>query len=650
MPKGWELLQGLRVLIVEDEGLIAEELCERLSRLGMSVVATVDSADAAVRSAVQMRPDLVLMDIRIRGDRDGVEAAAEISRTVDVPIVYLTAHSDRATLDRAKRTAPFGYVVKPFQERDLLVAIEMAVHRHGLDRQLKESERKYVATLTSIGDGVVATDLHGRVTFMNPVAEALTGWSVTDARGLPADEVVQVARDVRGTVTISPIAQAIRENRSIRFDGAELFLFSKSNEAIPIDECAAPIVDEHDRVTGGVVAFRDIRDRRLAEDALRRAQEELQQSHKMESVGRLAAGIAHDFNNLLTVINGCTELALANKGLDATTRGLLDEVVAAGGRAAMLTGQFLAFGRKQMLQPRMVDLTALVTDLAPMLRRLVGERVVLTATSGPASRVLVLADPTQLEQVIVNLAVNARDAMPAGGALTITTTQTTVEADTPRRAEVEPGRYAVLTVADTGQGIAESVRNRIFEPYLTTKEFGKGAGLGLASVYGIVKQSDGFVAVDSEPGRGTTFKIYLPLVEDRSPTDLPREAKDAKVVERGRETILLVEDEDSVRALLVSALRRQGYTVIVGSDGESALHEFERHTGPVHLVLTDVVMPGMRGPALVARLSTSSTRFRVLYMSGYADHADALAPGTGFIQKPFTPTALAHKVRELLDS
>lgn len=647
MTNASDLLRGLRVLIVEDEGLIAEELGERLSRLGMTVVATVDSADAAVASAAELRPDLVLMDIRIRGDRDGVQAATDIARTIDVPIVYLTAHSDRATLDRARGTAPFGYVVKPFQERELLVAMEMAIHRHAIEHQLKESERKYVATLASIGDAVVATDLHGRITFMNPVAEALTGWSFADARGLLADEVVQVARDVHGTAAVGPIGQALRENRSIRFDDAPLFLFSKSNETIPIDDCASPVVDEHGQVTGGVVAFRDIRDRRLAEDALRRAQDELHQSQKMESVGRLAAGIAHDFNNMLTVINGCGELALLTEGLDDTTRGLLDDIVAAGRRATILTRQFLAFGRKQMLQPRVLDLTALVFDLAAMIRRLIGEDVTLTATPGPP--ILVLADPGQLEQVIVNLAVNARDAMPEGGALTIATTRTTFEAEAPGRADVEPGRYAVLMVTDTGQGIAETVKNRIFEPYFTTKDIGKGSGLGLATVYGIVKQSDGFIEFDTEPGRGTTFKIYIPLVEDLSPTDRPPAAADSRVVERGRETILLVEDEDSVRSLLVSVLRRQGYTVIVGSDGENALLEVERHTGPIHLIVTDVVMPGMKGPELVARLSTPDTRFRVLYMSGYTSDSVPLSPGTAFLQKPFTPAALARRVRELLD-
>lgn len=639
MPTGPDVLTGLRVLIVEDEGLIAMELSDRLSRKGMTVVAVVDSADRAVAAASSLRPEVVLMDIRIKGDRDGVEAAGEISRTADIPIVFLTSHSDRATLDRAKGTAPYGYVLKPFQERELLVAIEMAVHRHSLERQLKESERKYVATLASISDGVVATDLNERITFMNPVAEALTGWSFEDARGLTATDVIPAARDVQGVDPVNPIGQALRENRSIRFDDVELFLFTKSNEAIPIDDCASPIVDDRGRVIGGVTAFRDIRYRRLAEDALRQAQEELSQSQKMESVGRLAAGIAHDFNNLLTIINGCSELALESEHLDDTTRDLLREVVGAGARASTLTRQFLAFGRKQMLQPRLVDLTALVTDLTAMLRRLIGEDVELTTTSQPQP-VFVLADPGQLEHVIVNLAVNARDAMRSGGTLTIATSHTTIEAGAARSDTVEPGRYAVLTVSDSGRGIEESVKNQMFEPYFTTQDSATGSGLGLATVYGIVKQSDGFVEVDSEPGRGTTFTIYIPLVENAAPVSDPPEYVASHVVERGKECILLVEDEDSVRTLLGKILGRQGYTVITAEDGESALRAFEARSRPIDL---------MRDPVLIERLSAGNASFRALYMSGYTSDATPLAPGTAFIQKPFTPSVLARTVRDLLD-
>jgi two-component system, cell cycle sensor histidine kinase and response regulator CckA len=648
MPNTSDQQVGPRVLIVEDEGLIAEELRERLSRLGMTVVGTVDTADAAVGLAIDTRPDVVLMDIQIKGARDGVQAAGDIRREVDVPVVYLTAHSDSATLERAKDSGPFGYLLKPFQEREVVIAIEIAIHRHSLERQLKESERKYVATLASIGDAVVASDLYGHITFMNPVAEALTGWRFADARGLSADLVFRVARDSYGVAPVRPIAQALESGKPVRFDDAELFLFSKTHEVIPVDDCAAPIVDDRGRVIGGVVAFRDIRSRRLAEDALRQAQEELFQSQKMESVGRLAAGIAHDFNNLLTVINGCSELALENPGLDETTHALLEDVLRAGGRAASLTRQFLIFGRKQVLQSRILDLTTLVTELAAMLRRLIGEDVDLTVTPDP-SPISVFADPSQIEQIIVNLAVNARDAMPEGGALTIVTSRATIEPGRSDGAiEPLPGPYALLTVTDTGHGIDEAVQAHIFEPYFTTKEIGKGSGLGLATVYGIVKQSGGFIELDSGRDRGTRFKVYLPLVDEAAQPRVPLEGP--RVLERGKGTILLVEDDGLVRSLLASVLRGRGYTVVEAEDGDNALREVEQHHGPIDLIVTDVVMPGMRGPALVSRLAERNVRPRALYISGYTSEDSPVASDATFLQKPFTPAVLVSKVRELLEN
>jgi signal transduction histidine kinase len=295
----------------------------------------------------------------------------------------------------------------------------------------------------------------------------------------------------------------------------ELPKFTAKGRRIWVRSIGEAVRDAHGNIVRLQGAFQDISDRKRAEEALRQAQEELYQSQKMESVGRLAAGIAHDFNNLLMVINGYSEAALASPNMDDATRALVGEIATAGQKAALLTRQFLAFGRQQMLRPRALDLTVLVTAQAEILRPLMGENVTVTVTSESPAPVWVFADPRQLEEVIVSLARNARDAMPDGGSLTIATRETTVDKSTPGRSGVEPGAYAVLTVTDTGQGIAEPLHT-IFEPYVTTKDVGKGSGLGLASVYGIVKQSGGFVEVDSEPGRGTTFSIYMPLVDGPS--------------------------------------------------------------------------------------------------------------------------------------
>ena len=641
--------RDMRVLVVEDEALIAEELQDRLALMGMTVVGAVDSYNAALEHVARTRPNLVLLDIQLRGALDGIDLAAVIYGQMGIPVVFLTAHSDEVTLERAKRTAPFGYVLKPFRERDLLVAIDMALYRHGLEQRLKASERKYVATLTSIGDGVVATDLNGEITFMNPVAEALTGWTLANARGLPAEEVFRVSHDPGGHTFLNPIEQAMQQRQVLHFEGPDLFLISRNNEAIPIDDSVAPVVDERGEISGGVVAFRDIRHRRLAEDALRKAQDELFQAQKMESVGRLSAGLAHDFNNLLTVINGCTELALLSDCLDDTVRTLLDSVLKAGTRATSITRQFLAFGRKQVMRPRVMDVNVLVRDLEAILIRLIGEHIRLTTLLHSAP-VLVMADATQIEQAVVNLVINARDAMPDGGILTIATSKSRIGESVPDiRPEIAPGAYAVVSVADTGSGIEETIKHKIFEPYFTTKEFGKGSGLGLASVFGVVKQFDGFIDVDSEPGSGATFRVYLPLVEDCEPESDDAQAGPPPVV-RGRETILLVEDEPFVRSFVGSVLRRTGYTVLEAGVPAEAIRLFESHDGPVDLVVTDVVMPDMQGPALVARLTELKSSLRVLYMSAYTSDSAPVTLSGAFIQKPFTPAALAQRVRHLLDN
>jgi two-component system cell cycle sensor histidine kinase/response regulator CckA len=638
-------ISGLRILIVEDEALIAEELRERLTRLGAVVMEIVDTADAAVDTAIATRPDIVLMDIRLRGTRDGIAAASEIRDAIDVPVVFLTSYSDRPTLERAKGSAPFGYVLKPFEERELLITLEMAGHRHALERQLRESEHRYAQTLHSIGDGVIATDIHGRVSFMNPVAEAMTGWTLADAKGSPIDGILHITRDTGGLQIVSPAMEALRAGHLLRFDSSDLFVTSRSAAVIPIDDCAAPITDANGHVIGAVMAFRDIRDRRLAEDALKRAQEELFQAQKMESIGRLASGIAHDFNNLLTVINGCAEMALEDQSLSDTTRTLLADIVQAGLRAASLTRQFLAFGRKESLRPQSLDLNTLITDLVAMLRRLIRADIELLVELAQAP-VVTLADPSQVEQILVNLVVNARDAMPKGGRITMSTGIAQVNEAVAHEVGVEPGRYAVVTVSDNGTGIDDAICEHIFEPYFTTKAVGAGSGLGLATVYGIAKQSGGSVTVRSTLGLGASFAVYLPAMAGAS-TSAPASAEsDSRL---GSETILLVEDESTVRSLISVLLHRKGYTLLEAANGHEALDVYARHDGPVHIVITDVVMPDMPGPQLIAALRKQAPGLRALYMSGYASEHMPVIGGDPFIAKPFTPTALADRVREVLD-
>jgi CheY-like chemotaxis protein len=371
----------------------------------------------------------------------------------------------------------------------------------------------------------------------------------------------------------------------------------------------------------------------------------------MEAVGQLAGGIAHDFNNLLTAILGNTQLLLRDLPPGDTKRQDVEEIRKASERAASLTRQLLAYSRRQMLQPEILDLNVVVAEMDRMLRRLIGEHIALNTVLAPELG-RVRADPNQIEQVIVNLAVNARDAMPDGGKLTIETANMELdESFAQAHLGAVPGHYAMVAVTDTGSGMDASVRAHLFEPFFTTKEVGKGTGLGLATVYGIVKQSDGYISVYSEPGRGSSFKVYLPRIQT------PQSAATASGkdrLDRGTETILVVEDEAAVLALSRRALEMQGYVVLAAADPAAAIRVVERHGGMIHLLLTDVVMPGLSGRELADRLIARRPGLRVLYMSGYPGDAvvqhGALPVGSAFLQKPFSPDGLARKVRDVLDS
>jgi two-component system cell cycle sensor histidine kinase/response regulator CckA len=395
--------------------------------------------------------------------------------------------------------------------------------------------------------------------------------------------------------------------------------------------------------------------RQQSEEALRRSEEQLRQAQKMEAIGQLAGGVAHDFNNMLTIIRGYSDLLLNGiLGPDDPARDAVGEIRKAAQRAADLTRQLLAFSRRQVLAPRVLVLNSVIGDMDKMLRRLIGEDIQLTSRLAPDLGT-VKADPGQIEQVLLNLAVNARDAMPRGGQLTIETANVQLDESYARtHPEVNPGPFVMLAVTDTGCGMDAATQARIFEPFFTTKNPDKGTGLGLATVYGIVKQSGGSVYVYSEVGRGTSFKVYLPRHEEA-----PAVSREIHVVPRtetrsqGQETLLIVEDDNSVRALTRTVLRSYSYDVIEAVDADDALRLVSQYAQPIHLLVTDLVMPGMSGRELAERLTELRPQMKVLYVSGYTDDAvvrhGLLEAEVAFLQKPFTPSALASKVREVLD-
>ena len=422
------------------------------------------------------------------------------------------------------------------------------------------------------------------------------------------------------------------EEKIVRLDGT----------TVDVEISASPFLEEG--VTAIQVVCRDISDRKKLE-------EQFHQAQKMEAIGQLAGGVAHDFNNLLTVISGYSEILITRLPPNDPMSGMIQEIHTAGERAAHLTRQLLAFSRKDIVERRVLDLNALVIDTEKMLRRLIGEDICLTTVLAPALG-QVKADAGQIEQVIVNLAVNARDAMPQGGKLVIETRNVELDTDYARlHPEVKPGRYVMVAVSDTGSGMSLETKGHIFEPFFTTKGPGKGTGLGLATVYGIVKQSGGHIAVHSELGQGTTFTIHLPPVEEKLLSG--NSPHGSKVAPHGNETILLVEDDDAVRAITKLALQSLDYTVLEARNGEEAVRICERHTEPIQLLITDVVMPEMGGRQVAERLTARKQGIKVLFLSGYTDDAvvrhGVMQAEVAFLQKPFTPMALANKVRDVLD-
>jgi PAS domain S-box-containing protein len=411
---------------------------------------------------------------------------------------------------------------------------------------------------------------------------------------------------------------------------------------------------------GGSVAFLvDIDQRKAAEEALRKKDEQLRQSQKMEAVGRLAGGVAHDFNNLLTAINGYSEIMLDSMEAENPHRSSVEEIRKAGEKAATLTKQLLTFSRKQVVVPKILDANAVVTDMVNLIRRLIGENIDLQVVLEPdAGRFK--ADAALVQQVVLNLAINSRDAMPKGGRLEIRTSRAEIggfagdgEAGAGFHLKAAPGRYVSFSVRDTGWGMDDSVRSHLFEPFFSTKEKGKGTGLGLSTVYGIVKQFDGAIKVETLRGSGTVITVYLPRVEAQAGGDIPAGVPEAATY-RGKETLLLVEDEEAVRRMTRSILEEKGYAVFAAADGSEALEFFETSPERADLLLTDIIMPGMSGRELAERLREVRPGLRVVFISGYTDDAavqkEVLDPGTAFLAKPFTTSALLRTVREALDA
>jgi PAS domain S-box-containing protein len=752
-----------QILVVEDEHVVAEDIKESLQILGYAVSAIAYSKDEAVEKAQETNPDLVLMDIVLKGETSGLEAAGIIRSRLDIPVVYLTAYADEKTLEQAKITEAFGYIIKPFKDRELYTAIEMALYKHKMERRLKEREEWLSTTLASIGDAVIATDIKGRIIFINHVAEFLTGWKQEDAIGIPLEEIFKIVNEKTRKPVEDPVEKVLREGIIVGLANHTI-LIAKDETERPIDDSGAPIRDDKGNVTGVVLVFRDVSGRREAEHALRQSEERyrtlfedsrdaiyitaregmfvdanqsmldlfgysreemigldarkiyvnpddrnifqkeieqtgsvkeyevkfckkdgtkmdclltssvrqdddgsilgyqgiihditernrieahLQQVQKLESIGTLAGGIAHDFNNLLMGIQGHASLILLDTDPHHPNFQHLKGIEAAVENGANLTRQLLAFGRGGKYQAKVIDLNKLMQINSEMFGRTKKEMNIHTKYQKDLWPVEV--DPGQIDQVMLNLYINAWQAMSRRGDLYIETSNVVINKNDAKSFEVKAGNYVKISVTDTGAGMDKATLQRIFDPFYTTNVMGRGTGLGLASAYGIIKNHGGIINVYSEKCSGATFEIFLLASEKQ----VIIEEKPAAEILMGTQTILLVDDEDMVLNVGEEMLRELGYTVMLAKSGNEAVKAYKKHKDEIDLIILDMIMPDISGSEAYDRIKKINSKIKVLLSSGYSVTGEAteiLERGCdGFIQKPFNLTTLSIKIREILE-
>lgn len=632
-------MSQLKVQIVEDEGVVALDIRRHLEAFGYRVTGSYASGEEAIANFEAEDPDLVLMDIRLQGQMDGIEAAQIVREQFRVPVIILTAYADEKTIERAKFIEPFGYIIKPFEERELRTNIEMALFRHKLETRLQESEERYrrffqedlSADFVADSQGVLLACNRSFVEYFGFASPEEVEGTLLDNRFPDAKHAADFWRQLKQNNRL-----VLHELDLLRADGTKLNLLAN----VVADS------DENGRITEVKGYLIDISKRKNLEQQLRQAQ-------KLEAIGRLAGGVAHDFNNILTVILGYStivqeKLQNGEVAIENEVTGIKD----AANRASTLTRQLLAFSRRQILKPKQVHLNELIKNLEKMMRRLVTEEIgmYLDLSAGPDT---VWVDPGQIEQVLMNLIVNARDAMPGGGRISIRTLNYKVTSVEPSpMGEIPPGQYVCAAVRDTGVGIEPHMLKMIFEPFFTTKSEEKGTGLGLSTVYGIIKQSSGFLQIESEMGKGSTFWILLPVSHNKS--EAPKSSRGVEQSYTGNERILVVEDEESLRNLVERILKLYGYTVVLADGAEQALKLLEANETEFDLLVTDLVMPRMGGEELAQHFAEQSPFTKTVYMSGYphkhtSEGSAVESDSTPFISKPFTPEEFVRVVREVLD-
>ncbi len=658
-----------KVLIVDDTPENIQVLMETLKDK-YKIVTAINGQKALQMAAMDPVPDIILLDIMMPG-LDGYQVCKKLKaddKTRNIPVIFVTAMTAEDDEQKGLDLGAVDYITKPFVpgliKSRVRNHLELKRHRdhleelirkrtHELERvneelkkditKRKQAEEKITRFARIFEDSLNEIYLFDadtlKFTQVNSAAQHNLGYTMEELRQLTPLDLNPEFTTESFAKSVVPLRKG--EKKKIVFETVHQ---RKDQSRYDVEVHLQLLKYKHKALFAAIIL--DITEKLKLEEQFRQAQ-------KMEAVGTLAGGVAHDFNNILTTIIGNVSLALMEIDKDGPLLEELVEIKIAGERAAALTRQLLAFSRKQIVRPKILDLNELLTDIEKMLCRLIGEDIELLTIPGPELW-QVETDPGQMEQVIMNLVVNARDVMPMGGKLTVETANMDLDENYFRKhgiIEELPGTYVMLAVSDTGSGMDKETQEHIFEPFYTTKEIGKGTGLGLSTVYGIVKQNNGFIWTYSEPGQGTTFKVYLPKAK-RGVEE--KEKKRTPVLELGgSETVLIVEDDNSLRKLALKALQQKGYKVLEAENGEDALRISKEHEGPIDLMLTDVVMPKMGGRETAERLQPLYPQMKVIYMSGYTDnaivHHGVLEPGLNFLEKPFTPEGLARKVREVLD-
>jgi len=759
-----------KILVVEDEIIVSADIQATLKNLGYDIVGSASTGEDAVRIVSKNEPDLILMDIMLQGDVDGVEAADQIKDLYNIPVVFLTAYSDDKTLARAKISEPFGYVVKPFDERELHTNIEIALHKHRIENELRESRQWFSTILTSIGDAIIAVDGNGDISYMNPVAEYMSGWTDGLGMGMPFEEVAEIIDEGDGQA-ITHTGESLLDYDRVKEMGNGLLLVAKNGAKRPVIGTVAPIFDENGEKTGSVFILKDITEKRLAEKALRSSERfnkdivehsplgiiyidinckviyvnraltnlinikysevanilgrplqsiiktegagfgkkikellngksisldniesrsrvgkslllniygaprvdsegevmggvimildtteyaelenQLQHAQKMRAIGALAGGIAHDFNNILTLVKGNAELGILKSSEEEPLRKYFERIQSSAIRGTDLTKQLLLFGRSQMNYTKSLNLNIVVADTISILERTIDPKIEIKFNR-KKQLWMIDADEGKMSQIIMNLCINAAQAMEEGGNLTITTANTEINQDYCKtNAEAFPGKFVQVSVEDTGCGISKENLNKIFEPFFSTKEGGKGSGLGLSVVYGIVNGHKGWITVSSKISKGTKFSIFLPRAENI--TDQIEEVEEEEP-RGGNETILLVDDEAEARNLGRNILENYGYRLLLAKDGEEAVVVYRREKKNIDLVILDLMMPRKSGKDAFMEILKINPEVKVIIYSGFdkvLQVQEMLKKGAKkFIQKPYQIRQLLRDVRAVLD-